>query len=548
MLSFSAQRLARPSRIQHLSQPWRQESHAQFPLCQFSGHQCRHASISSAINGGKKRAHSPWQVRGHVKKSLDKGAAKDSDKGHTEQKIYWRVHKKPDDDGGAASAGERPPQHALVPEPPNQKPQFVDWDVDRRSNSQPPEQKEFSYRDHYRKKRSDRLVENRDHLIRRSTKPPFTIPYASPESEFVYGTSAVLAALKCRRRKLNILYIYDSTSLDDVMHLKNNGGNVRSDINVVRKFALLANVQIKEVAGRWLPFLDRMCKGRPHNGLVLDASPLPQAPLRSLKRVSDPTQTHFHVSMAHQTQEEQRVNGATPEIPRFSYSHPQERSMHEAVDARPQYPFIIMLQNVTDSGNVGAIIRSAYYFGADAVILSRGCAPLSPHTMKASSGAAENLPLMSVSNPTDFIAKSQKDGWKFFAADTPSPPSKDENNAYDKGHSSKPKKPQPPRRNAKRKPSPLIALSQLRDQLHKAPCVLVMGSEATGLGWKLLRDVDARVSIEGAVTRSLVEDAASVDSLNVSVATALLCNAFLGDKIAPDAMVTNPGTGNERIF
>lgn len=546
MFSYCVQRLAKPSRSQ-LPQPWHQY-YVQFPVCQLSDTQRRYASISSAINGGKYRSQDKWSGRGRRPNKKTKPKS-DPIKGFRRLDIDKIYNKSPEQSqgpkGDGASSAEDKPQQSV------DAGSKVD---DFNSNGKSKKAKdEFSYRNFLRNKKELAAIEGRDHLVRRSIRPPNSLPYASPESQFVYGASAVLAALKCRRRKLNVLYLYDSTSTsDEVLHLTRT--NHRSEAGVIRKHALLANVKIREVAGKWLTLMDRMSKGRPHNGFVLDASPLPQTPTRALTRVGSPSQTHFKVDGAPQTEEEARINGSSPEVPRFLYNHPQQHVIHGGADARPRYPFIIMLQGITDSGNVGAIIRSAYYFGTDAVVLTRGCAPMSPHTMKASSGAAENMPLMMVSNTLDFIAMSRKSGWKFFAADAPSPPAKRENDKNAKTWKSSPSwqpsksKPQLPKSKGELVKTPIVPLSQLRNQLYKAPCVLVMGSEDLGLSWKLLRDVNARVSIEGAVTRSLVEDAANVDSLNVSVATALLCNAFLGDTAGGEAAFTNSAKDNERLF
>lgn len=39
-------------------------------------------------------------------------------------------------------------------------------------------------------------------------------------------------------------------------------------------------------------------------------------------------------------------------------------------DPKRRYPFVLMLDEILDPGNLGAILRSAYYLGVDAVTLS----------------------------------------------------------------------------------------------------------------------------------------------------------------------------------
>jgi TrmH family RNA methyltransferase len=56
---------------------------------------------------------------------------------------------------------------------------------------------------------------------------------------------------------------------------------------------------------------------------------------------------------------------------------------------------VIALDSVSDPGNVGTIIRTAAWFGADAVILGRDCADLlNPKTVRATMGGLFHLPVV----------------------------------------------------------------------------------------------------------------------------------------------------------
>ena len=63
----------------------------------------------------------------------------------------------------------------------------------------------------------------------------------------------------------------------------------------------------------------------------------------------------------------------------------------------------------------------------------------------------------------------------------------------------------------------------LGDPIYKHPCILMLGSEGDGLRRTILKKADFKLSIQGrrGGLKSLV------DSLNVSVAAGLLCEAFL---------------------
>lgn len=214
------------------------------------------------------------------------------------------------------------------------------------------------------------------------------------------------------------------------------------------------------------------------------------------------------VFLDHQSREEEAINGTSQDIeyqPGFrrypfvllldgvvSSLHPgrADRSI-----SLPQTRLIIPTQR--DPGNLGAIIRSAFLFGVDAIAISkRDSAPLSPVVLKGSAGAAESLPLLSVEKPMDFISESRLNGWKAYAAILPQSSESWKQESFT-NHS-------------------------LGRPIMDHPCVLMIGGEGEGLARPLQKKADFTVSVEGARMGQ-----GGVDSLNVSVATAMLCDAFL---------------------
>ncbi|RYP71099.1 hypothetical protein DL771_005033 [Monosporascus sp. 5C6A] len=318
----------------------------------------------------------------------------------------------------------------------------------------------------------DRHTSHRDLAKDDST---IRIHHTTAASQFLYGRSVVEAALKNSRRRLYRLYIYNG---EDRQNLSLDAG--------LEKLAGRKGVDITKVGRDGIRMMDKMSGGRPHNGCVLEASPLPQLPLKALGPLSeDTTKPGFSVELAHQSTEEAEVNGTSDFI---GYQLPRERK-----------PFILLLDGILDPGNLGAILRSAAFLGVNAVAITKhSSATLTPVALKASAGASEVMTLLSVSSTVDFLTRSKESEWIVYAA-VPSTSSRSRGNSH-------------------------LTLDRVEsyDPLATRPTVLVVGSEGEGLTKQVRREADFEVSIPS--SSGLVS---VVDSLNVSVATGILCSAFL---------------------
>lgn len=80
-------------------------------------------------------------------------------------------------------------------------------------------------------------------------------------------------------------------------------------------------------------------------------------------------------------------------------------------------PFLVMLDGIQDTRNVGAILRSAYCTGADGVImLKKHGASLTAAALKASAGLAERLEIYMAPSPIAAIQELKKAGYMPYLA------------------------------------------------------------------------------------------------------------------------------------
>lgn len=155
-----------------------------------------------------------------------------------------------------------------------------------------------------------------------------------------------------------------------------------------------------------------------------------------------------------------------------------EKVVNETLENQETIPLFLLLDQITDARNFGAIIRTAECCGVHAIIVqSKGGAPVNADTVKTSAGAVFNIPICKVNHIKDAIYYLQSSGVKVVAATE-----KTDDNLYD------------------------LDL--------KFPTALIMGSEERGVNPSVLKIVDnkAKLPMYGTIA-----------SLNVSVA----CGAFL---------------------
>ncbi|KAI0881701.1 Alpha/beta knot methyltransferase [Annulohypoxylon maeteangense] len=301
-------------------------------------------------------------------------------------------------------------------------------------------------------------------------KGPIRIPRTTAASQFLYGRSVVDAVLRKTTRQIYKLYLYCGENRQDI-----------SQTAGLERQATRAGIPVVQVIDSdGLRRMDKMSEGRPHNGCILEASPLPQLPVKHLGALAE---KGFHVMLNHQSVEEAQING-TDDFIRCDL--PANRK-----------PFILLLDRIQDPGNLGSILRTAAFLGVNAIGITKGhSATLNSIASKASAGASEVMKLFSVDSILNFLTRSKENDWVVYAAVAPTGRPKGGKHLF-------------------------LDRVDTYDPLSTSPTILVVGSEGEGLTKDTRRLADYEVSIPNNANSPLVE------SLNVGVATGILCSAFL---------------------
>ena len=145
-------------------------------------------------------------------------------------------------------------------------------------------------------------------------------------------------------------------------------------------------------------------------------------------------------------------------------------------------PLFLLLDQLSDVRNFGAIVRTAECTGVSGIIIQKkGGAPINGDAIKTSAGAVFKIPICKVDHIKDAVFHMQASGIKVIAATE-----KAKNFIYD------------------------VSLNE--------PCAIIMGSEGRGINPSVLKasDEQAKLPILG-----------EIESLNVSVA----CGAFLYEAV-----------------
>lgn len=101
-----------------------------------------------------------------------------------------------------------------------------------------------------------------------------------------------------------------------------------------------------------------------------------------------------------------------------AYAYAEVEDILQTARDRGEAPFVILLDNIEDPHNLGAIIRTANLAGAHGVIIpKRRAVGLTATVAKASAGAINYTKVAKVTNLTSTIEELKKEGMWFVCAD-----------------------------------------------------------------------------------------------------------------------------------
>jgi 23S rRNA (guanosine2251-2'-O)-methyltransferase len=176
---------------------------------------------------------------------------------------------------------------------------------------------------------------------------------------------------------------------------------------------------VTEWIGGRRPVAEALAAGRPAHRLLIARSARPSPELKAIRTAAD------RASVPAEEVEKDRLTrlagfdghqGVLLEVEPRRWSDPQE--VLAAAATAGHDPFILVLEQLQDPVNLGAVLRTAEAAGVDGVIFGeRGSAPLSPAAVKSSAGASEHLRLAPATSLGAAIAELQDRGIRFVAAD-----------------------------------------------------------------------------------------------------------------------------------
>ncbi|PIA13776.1 alpha/beta knot [Coemansia reversa NRRL 1564] len=286
-----------------------------------------------------------------------------------------------------------------------------------------------------------------------NSKPIFPATRYTPEknisvNEHLYGVAPVKAALMQGRRPIYGIYV-QKDYLGDIE---------RSRIEEIIESAKQQDIPKVSVPK---PMLDKLARDSHHQGIVMKTGVFVAPKIHSM--------TSF-------------VND------RYSVSLRDKTLIEHS--PRNKYPLMLCLDNVQDPVNMGSVIRTGMFFGADAVIFSKESCRPSPTVSKISSGCMECMNIYKTAMLDKMLAVCRSNGWLVICATVANPSTAQCVSIYD--------------------------VPKL-----DAPALVVIGGERSGISPEIAAISDLNIHIP-----SGAELPSYIDSLNAGVAAGIIMSSL----------------------
>ncbi|KAI9287306.1 Alpha/beta knot methyltransferase [Umbelopsis sp. AD052] len=292
----------------------------------------------------------------------------------------------------------------------------------------------------------------------RDYNPPSRRWSAFPTDDYdhLFGQTSVLMALQNKKRRPKQLFIQRRTS--------------ESQFTTKRKDDVLLEEILKLAGNMDIPIirtdkgeLNNLTQNRPHQGIVLQATHLDTISLQALP-----------------TTEDNRSESS---------------------------PLWLALDEIQDPQNLGSILRTAYFFAVDGVVIcTKNSAPLSNIVSRVSAGALECMDIHSTKQLPKFLQASKQNGWTIIGAEGQDAKSGFGQEKYQNLNT--------------------MAKAENAFMLQK-PRILVLGNEGIGLRRNVQTSCDYFLGIDRLQQDNRI---GAVDSLNVGVAAGILISHLKSGK------------------
>jgi len=241
------------------------------------------------------------------------------------------------------------------------------------------------------------------------------------QGELLYGIHPIRMAIQAKKRTVHKIY-YNKGS-DKAVLIANHAKSNNIPTQTISRFNL------DELTRKAFKYKDHHV----HQGIVADVSRIYPVP----------------------------VDYKMPQLPDLKFDFDKDFGRED---------FLLLLYDIKDPMNLGALLRTAYFFGVNNIIMAGDRIDLAAIVSKTSSGSLEMMQVFAVRNTVALLESLKAHGWQVLALSTPSPQLK------------------------------------LTQQLHKVSnskkTLLIVGSEGSGIPDDVLNCADSGVYIPSQVHKN----------------------------------------------